>query len=82
MKDFKEEAADWCEDLDDEDGEGVEEGRDAVADAEDDLFTRKRKESEEFDQMEARFRGKRGRKESIGMLKRIFTLAHSRMPTS
>ena len=60
MKDFKQEAADYCDVLDNEDGvnrgDGVEEGRDA--DEDDDPYARSRKESEEFHQMEARFRGK------------------------
>ena len=57
MRDFKEEAADYCDVLDNEDGSNRGVGQEDDDQDEDD-FLRRRKESEEFHQLEAHFRGK------------------------
>ena len=57
MKDFKEEAADYCDVLDNEDGSNRGVGQEDDDQIEDE-FQRRRKESDEFHQLEAHFRGK------------------------
>ena len=58
MRDFKQEATDYCEVLDNEDDTNRGDGDDGDVNEVYDLVDRSRKESEEFHQLEAHFRGR------------------------